>query len=47
MVTHDPLAAAWADRAVVLADGRITHDLHDPDADTVLAIIRAQGQEQR
>ncbi|MGD7707406.1 ABC transporter ATP-binding protein [Microlunatus sp. Y2014] len=43
MVTHDPLAAAYADRAVILADGRITHDLPDPDADAVLGIIRGQA----
>ena len=27
MVTHDPVAAAWADRVVILADGRIVDDL--------------------
>jgi len=42
MVTHDPIAAAYADRAVILSDGRITHDLEDPDADSVLEIIRGQ-----
>src|SRR3954466_16088440 len=26
MVTHDPAAAAYADRLVVLADGRVAHD---------------------
>jgi putative ABC transport system ATP-binding protein len=30
MVTHDPGAAAYADRVVVLADGRIVDDLDDP-----------------
>jgi putative ABC transport system ATP-binding protein len=30
MVTHDPVAAAHADRAVFLADGRIVDDLCDP-----------------
>ncbi|MFF5227795.1 ABC transporter ATP-binding protein [Dactylosporangium sp. NPDC000521] len=27
MVTHDPVAAAWADRVVILADGRIVDEL--------------------
>jgi putative ABC transport system ATP-binding protein len=36
MVTHDPVAAAHADRVVFLADGRIVYDLPDPTADTVL-----------
>ncbi|MGY2082487.1 ABC transporter ATP-binding protein [Blastococcus sp. SYSU DS0539] len=37
MVTHDPVAAAHADRVVFLADGRIVDELPDPTADTVLA----------
>lgn len=44
MVTHDPLAAAWADRVLILADGHLTHDLHEPDTDTVLGILRDQGR---
>jgi putative ABC transport system ATP-binding protein len=36
MVTHDPVAAAHADRAVFLADGRIVDDLAAPTAATVL-----------
>ncbi|MGH1490934.1 MAG: ABC transporter ATP-binding protein, partial [Acidimicrobiales bacterium] len=36
MVTHDPVAASYADRAVFLADGRITSDLYNPTPDTVL-----------
>jgi len=43
MVTHDPIAAAYADRVVILSDGRITHDLDDPDADSVLGIIGGQA----
>ena len=31
MVTHDPVAASYADRAVFLADGRIVDDLDRPD----------------
>jgi putative ABC transport system ATP-binding protein len=35
MVTHDPVAAAHADRVVLLADGRIAGMLEAPDADQV------------
>jgi putative ABC transport system ATP-binding protein len=35
MVTHDPSAAAYADRAVLLADGRIAGDLERPDLHSV------------
>jgi putative ABC transport system ATP-binding protein len=37
MVTHDPVAASWADRVVFLTDGRVVDELADPTADTVLA----------
>jgi putative ABC transport system ATP-binding protein len=37
MVTHDPAAAAWADRVVFLADGRLAGDLIDPTAELVAA----------
>jgi len=36
MVTHDPNAAAYADRVVLLADGRLVDDLTSPTADRVL-----------
>ncbi|MFD9195317.1 ABC transporter ATP-binding protein [Streptomyces phaeochromogenes] len=36
MVTHDPLAASYADRVVFLADGRIVDELLTPTADAVL-----------
>jgi putative ABC transport system ATP-binding protein len=35
MVTHDPAAAAYADRVVLLADGRIAGMLEAPTADEV------------
>jgi putative ABC transport system ATP-binding protein len=35
MVTHDPLAAAVADRVVFLADGRVVDDLAGLRADTI------------
>jgi putative ABC transport system ATP-binding protein len=40
MVTHDPAAASYADRALFLADGRIVEDLADPTAASVLDRIR-------
>ncbi|MFD3513908.1 ABC transporter ATP-binding protein [Streptomyces sp. NPDC058657] len=36
MVTHDPVAAAYADRVVFLADGRLVDDLPEPDAASVV-----------
>ncbi|GAB3136494.1 ABC transporter ATP-binding protein [Micromonospora sonneratiae] len=39
MVTHDPVAASYADRVVLLADGRIAGHLAAPDADTVLSTL--------
>jgi putative ABC transport system ATP-binding protein len=35
MVTHDPVAAAHADRVILLADGRLAGTLDAPDADAV------------
>src|SRR6188768_1183657 len=43
MVTHDPVAASYADRAVFLADGRIVDDLDAPTAGSVLDRIRTLG----
>ncbi|MEU3738626.1 MULTISPECIES: ABC transporter ATP-binding protein [unclassified Streptomyces] len=36
MVTHDPVAAAYADRVIFLADGRIVDEMLSPTADGVL-----------
>jgi putative ABC transport system ATP-binding protein len=41
MVTHDPAAAAWADRVVFLADGRIVDELAGPTAEKVAARMMA------
>ena len=43
MVTHDPVAASYADRAVFLADGRIVDDLYEPTADSVFDRMRTLG----
>ncbi|MEY8566565.1 ABC transporter ATP-binding protein [Corynebacterium sp.] len=39
IVTHDAKAAAYADRVVFLADGRIVHELRDPDVEQILTTM--------
>ena len=43
MVTHDPGAAAYADRVVFLVDGRIVLELADPTRDRILEIMGRLG----
>ena len=43
MVTHDPVAASYADRVVFLADGTIVDELFEPTPDTVLDRMKALG----
>ena len=43
MVTHDPRAAAYADRVVLLADGRLVDDVDSPTEDSVIAAMRQLG----
>ena len=45
MVTHDPIAASYANRVVFLADGHIVDELRDPTADAVLGKMRTLGGE--
>jgi len=40
MVTHDARAAAYADRVLFLADGRVVSDMRSPTADRILDTIR-------
>ena len=40
MVTHDPRAAAAADRVLFLADGRIVDDIAEPTEDQIIAAMR-------
>jgi len=40
MVTHDPGAAAHADRLVTLSDGRIVHDAAPGSADDVIELMK-------
>ena len=43
MVTHDPSAAAYADRVVFLADGHIVDEMFEPTAATVLDKMKSLG----
>ena len=43
MVTHDPRGAAYADRVIFLADGRVVGELEAPTADSVLERMRTLG----
>jgi putative ABC transport system ATP-binding protein len=43
MVTHDPIAASYADRVVFLADGRIVDEIADPTPDRILDKMRGLG----
>jgi putative ABC transport system ATP-binding protein len=43
MVTHDPHGAAYADRVVFLADGKVVGDLAAPTRDTVLEQMKQLG----
>ncbi|UED85922.1 ABC transporter ATP-binding protein [Streptomyces profundus] len=40
MVTHDPVAAAYANRIIFLADGQVVDEMRDPTADRVLDRMR-------
>ena len=44
MVTHDPIAAGYADRVVFLADGSIVDEIAGPTADSVLDRMRRFGE---
>jgi putative ABC transport system ATP-binding protein len=44
MVTHDPSAAAYADRVVFLADGKIVGEIVDPTTDSVIDEMRTLGE---
>jgi putative ABC transport system ATP-binding protein len=44
MVTHDPVAASYADRIVFLADGRVVDEMQEPTADRVLDRIKRLGE---
>jgi len=43
MVTHDPVAAAYADRVVFLGDGRIVGEMTEPTAEKVIDEMKQLG----
>ncbi|TQS42939.1 ABC transporter ATP-binding protein [Cryptosporangium phraense] len=44
MVTHDPVAASYADRVLVLADGRLVLDLPQPGATRIAEVLATLGR---
>jgi len=44
MVTHDPIAAAYADRVVFLADGKLVGDQRQPTVDSIVLTLRGMGE---
>ena len=43
MVTHDPVAAGYADRVLMLSDGQVADEVLEPTAEKVLAQIARLG----
>ncbi|MGZ8763454.1 MAG: ABC transporter ATP-binding protein, partial [Acidimicrobiia bacterium] len=43
MVTHDPVAASYADRVVFLADGKIVDEMLEPTSESVLDRLKHFG----
>jgi putative ABC transport system ATP-binding protein len=43
MVTHDPIAAAYADRVLFLADGKIVGEEQDPTAEQIIDRMKGLG----
>ena len=44
MVTHDPVAASYADRVIVLADGQIRADMPQPGAERIAEQLASLGR---
>jgi putative ABC transport system ATP-binding protein len=44
MVTHDAVAASYADRIVFLADGKIAGEMTQPTPDRVLDYLKHLGE---
>jgi putative ABC transport system ATP-binding protein len=44
MVTHDPVAASYADSVVFLADGRIVDWMNHPTPSAVLDHLKSWGE---
>ncbi len=46
MVTHDSSAAAWADRVAFIVDGRLRHEIENPDVDNIVDVMMRLGGSQ-
>jgi putative ABC transport system ATP-binding protein len=44
IVTHDPVAASYADRIIFLADGKVVDEMLDPTAEKVLDHMKGFGE---
>jgi len=44
MVTHDPVAASYADRVIFLADGKVVDEMHEPTSERVLDRMKRFGE---
>jgi putative ABC transport system ATP-binding protein len=44
IVTHDPVAAAYADRIIFLGDGKVVDEMLDPTAEKVLDHMKGFGE---
>ncbi|WIM67283.1 ABC transporter ATP-binding protein [Corynebacterium breve] len=44
IVTHDAMAASYADRVIFLADGKLVHELADPTTEDILAVMAGFDQ---
>ena len=43
MVTHDPVAASYADRVVFLADGHVSGEMLEPSVPRILDVLKADA----
>ncbi|GAB3265072.1 ABC transporter ATP-binding protein [Arthrobacter pigmenti] len=43
MVTHDPIAASYADRVVLMNDGALVGDLNEPNSEDILSALAKLG----
>ena len=43
MVTHDPIAAAYADRVIFLGDGKIVGELENPNVEQIIDRMKGLG----
>ena len=43
MVTHDPVAASYAQRVIFLADGRIVDEMQEPGSEAIFDHLKSLG----